>query len=174
MGTVMRTTPAVSIRRVRPADGPALAAFYAALGPDSRRARFLGSCGGIDERVAATFCGVDHVHREGFVAVATSPGGMPVIVGHLCLDPLDDGSVEMAVAVADEWRRHGIARRLLTESIAWARRHGIRRMRATMLASNGAILGLLRSIGEPVHLDASDVGIVEAVIDLAPGLAAAA
>ncbi len=60
-----------------------LSAFYAGLSPDSLAARFLGYTQGISNGLARSFCTLDHMHDEGFVAVAEVEG-VPQIVGHLC------------------------------------------------------------------------------------------
>lgn len=174
----MTTSPTarspIGIRPVLPTDRPALTRFYATLSAESRYARFLGASAGISDGVAASFCGPDHEHREGLVAVAREADAEERIVGHLCLDPLDDGAFEMAVAVADRWRQQGIGRALLGDAIDWARRHGVRRLRATMLATNTPVLALIRSSGQHVRLDSPECGIVEAVIDIEAEVPAAA
>ena len=90
----------------------------------------------------------------------------PTIVGHLSLEPSGAHEVEVAVAVADAWQRHGIGRRLLLAALSWAERHGIERLRASMLSTNVAILGLLRSMGRAVTLSMPGAGVVDATIDL--------
>jgi GNAT superfamily N-acetyltransferase len=162
------------IRPVAETDRAELTRFYAALSADSRYARFLRASAGISDGVAASFCGPDHEHREGLVAIARVAGAEERIVGHLCLDPTDDGAFEMAVAVADGWRHRGIGRALLRAAIDWAHRHGIRRLRATMLATNTPVLALIRSVSRDVRLDSPECGVVEAVIDIGPGVPAAA
>ncbi len=167
------TTP-VEVRPVRPTDQADLARFYAALSADSRYARFLATTPGITDRAAASFCGLDHEHREGLVAIARDADRTARIIGHLCLDPLEDSAFEMAVAVADGWRGQGIGRRLLSAAIDWAGRHGVAHLRATMLATNGPILALIRSTGRTVRLTAPDCGVIEADIQIEPGVDAAA
>lgn len=175
MATSLGASAIVTIRPVTPADRSELARFYAALSSDSRNARFLGATTGPTEGAVATFCGADHAHREGLVAVARMADDEEErIVGHLCLDPIGDGTFEMAIAVADGWRRHGLGRALLAEAMAWARRRGVPALRATMLATNAPVLGLIRSMRRDVRFDAPEVGVVEAVIDLRAGLPAAA
>lgn len=162
--------PTITIRAIEPGDQAALKRFYSGLSSTSLSRRFLGASNGIGDRTAALFCGPDHEHREGFVAIlegmdATAPSE-PAIVAHLCIEPSGPGEVEMAIAVADAWQRHGIGRRLLSACIGWAERHGIERLRASMLSTNVAILSLLRSIGRPVALTMASGGVVDATINL--------
>jgi len=174
MSPTTSTTPTVAIRPVHPEDGTELARFYAALSVDSRYARFLSTTRGISDGTAATFCGPDHEHREGLVATYRGPDGADRIVGHLCLDPVGDGTFEMAVAVADIWRGRGIGRRLLDDAIDWARQHAIARLRATMLATNAPVIALIRSTGCRVVLCEPDGGVIEASIEIGSPVDAAA
>ncbi len=166
MEPAIRLPADITIRAIAPADRAGLRRFYGELSRDSLNARFHGATRGIADPVARFFCGPDHEHREGLVAEIARTEGGPRIVGHLCLEPLADGEVEMAIAVADAWQGQGIGRALLATSIAWARLHGVTRLRASMLWSNAAILGLLRSVGRPLTVRASDDGDLEAVIDV--------
>jgi acetyltransferase len=164
------TLPSIRIRPIEAGDRDALIGFYESLSAESLALRFHGASIGIIDRVATFFCSPDHEHREGLVAVMEEPDvrGVlaPIIVGHLSLEPSGANEVEVAVAVADAWQRHGIGRRLLLAALAWADRHGIERLRASMLWTNVAILGLLRSIGRAVTLSMPGAGEVDATIDL--------
>ena len=167
--------PAVRIRSIQPGDRDALMQFYESLSEESLLRRFHGASNGIADRAARFFCGPDHEHREGLVAVLDEPGALaPIIVGHLCLEPSGPREVEMAVAVADAWQRHGIGRRLLLAATAWAVGHEVDRLRASMLSTNVAILGLLRSLGRAVTLTMPGAGVVDATIDLSTALRPAA
>src|SRR5215471_7739488 len=95
------------IRAISPADREALVRFYAGLSPESRQARFHGTAPQVGGPVATYFCGSDHDHREGLVAEAFDEEGELAIIGHLCLEPLEPGVAEMAIAVADGWQRRG-------------------------------------------------------------------
>lgn len=169
------TLPAIRIRTIEPDDRAALTRFYSGLSPTSLSCRFHGASRGIGDSAAVFFCGLDHDHREGLVAVVDDPASLePTIVAHLCLEPSGVNEVEMAVAVADAWQRHGIGRRLLVAATTWAEEHGIERLRASMLSTNVAILGLLRSVGRPVALTMADGGVVDATIEVSHGLRSAA
>lgn len=159
----------ISIRRVRPGDRDALVALYAALSPDSRYARFLGMTRGLDGEEARSFCTPDHIHDEGFVAVAETDQ-REEIVGHLCLEPAGDRRLELAVAVSDHFQRHGIGRRLMEAALAWAQSHGIEAILASAFADNFRVLRLLSSAPYPVHLSPADGGIVDVTIPLVPEL----
>lgn len=165
METEPRSPTPVRIRRIRSEDRDALSRFYADLADDSRYARFHAFSHGIDTRAAGSLCGPDHEHREGFVAVDVDAGGDGEIVGHLCLEPCGAG-MEMAVAVADDWQRHGIGGALLDAAIQWAARHNVDTLEASMLTTNAAVLGLIRSVGRPIRLSAPGAGVVRATIEL--------
>jgi acetyltransferase len=175
-----RHTPpsaAVRIRPIRPDDREGLSAFYARLSPESRFLRFHAVGRGMGDAAASFLCGPDHEHREGLVAevLHTGPNGTAsaTIVGHLCLEPCDAG-LEVAVAVADDWHRRGIGRALLTTAVDWARHHGVDSLQAFMLATNSAVLGLVRSIGCPVRLSPSSAGVVLATIEVGDAVPRAA
>jgi GNAT superfamily N-acetyltransferase len=165
----------IVIRPIRRTDHDGLERFYAGLSPDSLDARFHAATRGIGDRQARSFCGPDHRHREGFVALERRRLGPDDIVGHLCLEPMDGTpDLEVAVAVADAWQHRGIGRALLTAAIEWAAAHQVTRLRADVRWSNSAILGLLRSIERPVRIGAGVEGDLEAVIEVGQELPAAA
>ncbi len=162
-----RLPPGIHIRPIRRGDTVALERFYAGLSPDSLDARFHGATRGIEDLTAQLFCGPDHRHREGLVAVERMHAGREVIVGHLCLEPIDGTSdLEMAVAVADAWQRRGIGRALLAAAMEWAPAHGVAALRAAIRWSNPAIIGLLRSVNRPMTIVNDGGGDLEAVIQV--------
>jgi acetyltransferase len=163
----LRTGPAIRIRPVAPDDLVALRAFYCDLSPDSRYRRLL-SLGLLGEGDAKRFCGADHEHREGFLAIVDEAGGEDGrIVGHLCVEPVAADEVELAVAVADAYQGRGIGRALTHAALDWAREHGIARLRASMLADNTGIIRLIESLHRPVTFSVPVAGVVEAVVEVA-------
>lgn len=169
-----RSTPTVRIRPIRPADHDRLIGFYRAMSEDARYARFLRVTRGLSEPEATGFCGPDHEHREGLVAEVLGGPEDGRLVGHLCLDPIDGDAFEMAVAVADDHRRQGIGGRLLRAAIEWAGEHRVRRLHATMLATNAPILALVRSSGLPLRLRDPEAGVVTADITIDAAMPSAA
>lgn len=174
MVTTRRSTHGIRIRPIRPSDLGHLERFYAGLSPDSLNARFHGASRGIADRAARGFCGPDHAHREGLVAVVRGEHAQEAIVGHLCLEPTPEGDLEMAVAVADAWQRHGIGRALLSSALRWAAARGVDRVRAQIRWSNPAIAALLRTVEHPLTMAATDDGDLEAIITVGGGMPLAA
>ncbi|MEX2546781.1 MAG: GNAT family N-acetyltransferase [Chloroflexota bacterium] len=157
----------VRVRAIRPTDALELERFYAALSPESRRTRFFSVESTLSHGQSLSFCTTDHDHREGFVAVVDGgPVGQERIVGHLCLEPDGEDAAEVAIAVADEFQRRGIGRRLMAAGTAWARRERIARFTATMLASNPPIHRLLVGLGLPARVRSVGGGVAEITIDL--------
>lgn len=172
--TVTVPTP-IRIRAIEPADRGALTRFYEGLSQDSLNRRFHGACRGIGDPAAGQFCGPDHEHREGIVALLPADdAGVERIVGHLCLEPTRADELEMAVAVADDFRRQGLARALLAASTAWAQAHGIGHLRASMRWTNSAVIALVRDAGYPVTWSTPVGGGLEAIIDVGATVTSAA
>ncbi|HSS37074.1 MAG TPA: GNAT family N-acetyltransferase [Patescibacteria group bacterium] len=154
------------LRSITSRDRAGLTRFYAGLSPDSRAARFHGATPTIPETTARFFCGSDHRHREGIVAESVDASGEPMIIGHVCIEPLTDDAVEMAIAVADAWQHHGVGRAMLARAITWAQLQGMTRLAATMQCGNPAMFGLLRSMGYPITYGPPAGGSVDADLDL--------
>jgi GNAT superfamily N-acetyltransferase len=159
---------AFRVRAIMPDDREELTRFYAGLSTDSLEARFHGASPRLPDGTARTFCGPDHQHREGLVAVAPDADGRWHIIGHLCIEPFTYGEAEIAVAVAEGWRRQGVARSLLAQAIAWGQAHGIARLLGCTRWGNEALLALLRSTGRPVTFGAGDGGVLDARLDIRP------
>jgi GNAT superfamily N-acetyltransferase len=157
--------PSIRVRPIAPADVDVVRAFYAALSDDSRRRRFLSAATAVDAAEATYFCGPDHAHREGFIALADTGHGEEV-VGHLCVEPAGPHAAEIAVAVADKLQGRGIGRRLTNEAVRWARRHSVDRFEATCAVDNAGILGLFRGLGRPIRFGPLSGGAMEVAIDL--------
>ena len=139
-----------------------LCRFYAELSPDSRAEPVPRSDAAIADGIARAFCGPDHRHREGIVAVAVGDDGRSTIIGHVCIEPITVDEAEMAIAVADAWQRRGVGRAMLEEAIRWARAHGMARLRAFVRwASNGAVMALMRVLGCPLAYGPSTVAVVD-------------
>jgi GNAT superfamily N-acetyltransferase len=157
----------VRVRRVRCGDALALIDFYASLSQTSRRRRFLGFAQ-VGDGLARRMCGPDHRHAEGFIAEILGGDQDGSIVGHLCLEPTDEGAEEVAVAVSDDYQGQGIGRRLLEAGIDWARFRRVPFLTATAFADNVAILRLLLSVAPNAIVRQGGCGLVDVLVPLEP------
>lgn len=89
-----------------------------------------------------------------------------MIIGHVCIEPINKGVAEMAIAVGDAWQGRGIGRAMLGRAITWARAHGIAHLAASILSGNTAMLGLLRSVGYPITYGDTAGGTIDAYLDV--------
>jgi acetyltransferase len=75
-------------------------------------------------------------------------------------------SAEFAIVVADEWQGRGLGSLLMLELVAAARARGVRRIEGWVLATNHAMLELMRALGFEVggtHDDARMRQVVKAI-----------
>ena len=124
-----------------PADFSDIKEFFDGLSPESRYMRFHGS-GRTDlaARAAAEGGGVDRV-----ALIARHDGPVVAVAG---FDGLrEPRAAEVAFAVADGWRRRGLATRMLEQLAEIAAARGINRFDAYVLAVNRATLRVLDGAG---------------------------
>lgn len=163
MGNEVTAPRTTEIRPVEPSDRAALAEFYQRLSTESRYSRFLGFTRGLTADQSRSMCSLNHVSDEGFVATAQRHG-RDIIVGHLCLDRVEPGVVELGVAVSDDVHGSGIGRRLFEAAMAWAWANGSPTIVATAFADNSRVLRLLTSAPYPARVTAVPGGVVEVEI----------
>lgn len=150
------------VRPLRVQDAAAFRAFVDRLSPESRYARFQ------------------------YVVKEVSPELLRLLVvadprSHVALAAFQDGELvgearyvrqgeaaEFALAVADSWRRRGLARRLLRHLLRRARRQGIRRLEGEVLTSNEAMLEFVARTGFSLQPHEEDGRLVRARIAVQP------
>ena len=136
----------IRIRRVRSSDAAELACLYAGLSEESRRRRFHQASHSLTDREAAAFAGVDHRHRDGFVAVRGSQ-----VVGHLALEPRGGDIDELAVVVDDRIQHRGVGTLLLAAAFASARLRGTAVILAWVWTENLLARHLLEGTRHPTR-----------------------
>jgi RimJ/RimL family protein N-acetyltransferase len=150
------------IRPLAAGDEAAIASWFAGLAAETRYARFFAFLKQLDHRTQSELARVDHFNHEAIAAVA-SDGSTVGIARYLRIGK--SRSAEVAVAVADAWRGRGIASMLLERVATRARAAGIEEFIAICLATNHAVIRLLRRLGATT-VGPSDAGVVELRIDL--------
>jgi acetyltransferase len=160
---VLRDGSSVVIRPLAAGDEATIDKWFAGLGPDTRYQRFLTSLKLLDPQTRSRLAAVDHSDHEAITAVASD--GTIVGIARYVRAP-NSVTAEVAVAVVDRWTGRGLASLLLERIAQRARAAGIRTLTAWCLASNAAIIRLLRRLG-PATMDEPAAGVVKVRIDLA-------
>lgn len=145
----LRNGAEVEIRPIRADDGHRLEAAYERLSPQSQYSRFLAPKPYLSPSEIRYLVDVD---QDSHVALVATPAGHPesiVAVARFVRLADDPAAAEFAVVVGDPWQRQGLASEMLSRLALEARRHGIERLRATMLAGNQPAHRLMRRLGPP-------------------------
>lgn len=130
----------VSIRAVALADEAALLSFLSALSLGSRRLRFFSAAVDLREAAHRGVAAEDGDHY-GVLALAPARG----VVGHaIYVRAPGEDRAEVAVEVADDLHRLGLATRLLIVLAQVAEHHQIVRFFAEVLPENGDMLSIFR------------------------------
>ena len=159
----------VSVRQLRPDDGPALAAAVERLSALSRYRRFHSALPRLTEKMVIHLTDIDHHNHEALVAMPAGKSGIIVGVARFIRDPAHPDTAEVAVAVADSWHRRGLATLLLRQLIGRAKEEGISSLTGYILTENYPTISLVRRLG-PRSMD-YEGSTVTARMDLADGAA---
>ncbi len=137
----------LTIRSLRDGDTKTVAALFARLGERSRERRFCGAKPRLSELELANLARVDRDHHVlvGYVDGDPEPVGIARLARQ-------EGSAEIAFAVADSHQSLGVGSTLASELAADARAAGITQLTATVCGDNPRIIALLQRLGS---LDAS-------------------
>ncbi|HEY2558713.1 MAG TPA: GNAT family N-acetyltransferase [Caldimonas sp.] len=160
-------TPA-TIRVMRSDDRGRLEAAFASLDRDSIYTRFFGLRNELPGRALDRIAEIDFVQLAGLVATVGRNGG-EVIVGSCTYVGLDDGSgaAEVAFTIADGYQGQGLGGRLLAAMAGFARRHGLARFTADVLANNAAMLKVFQRSGLPMTTRRESGGVIRVELALA-------
>lgn len=153
---IVASVPLWGLDPVRPADGPALEALFAACSPDSRYQRFFAPVRELPAAYRdALLAGPPERHDA---VLARAADGTPAGLASLAADPgAGPESAELGVLVADAWQGRGVAAAMVAHLYDRARRRGVQRVRASVLPSRSALLGALARRLEPErHLRETD------------------
>jgi GNAT superfamily N-acetyltransferase len=159
-----RTDWDVVIRPIAPDDKDPLQRGFERLSEQSRYRRFLSPRGPLTDAELRYFTEVDHRDHEALVAIDPA-AGEGVGVARFVRSEEDPASAELAIAVVDDWHRHGVGSRLAAALAERAREEQITCFTALVLAENEPMLSLLRELGQ-VRSQPSGIGTVELAVDL--------
>jgi RimJ/RimL family protein N-acetyltransferase len=130
----------VSLAQLERSDGEALRRFFFRLSPATLYRRFHSPIVRPEQARPERLLDIDHHDREAVIAVVD---GEIVGVARYARWPGTD-KADLAVVVADEWQRQGLATRMLNGLADLAQCSGIEGFTASVQGDNQPALGLLR------------------------------
>lgn len=145
------------IRRAEASDEAAVRAFLESLSADTRWKRYHNAVPRVMPWMIRPIVAPDHVRHDALIAIDRCR-----IVGVAewgRTDP-NETTADIAVVVADDCRRHGIARALFRRLARGARTQGIKTFSGSILSVNRASMSLLRNVA-PAMSTSFDGGTIE-------------
>jgi RimJ/RimL family protein N-acetyltransferase len=142
----LRNGTDVAIRPIRPDDGPRLQESYEQLSVESRYQRFLALKSHLSDDDLHYLVEVDGFEHVALVATPIDNPDTIIAVGRFVRLRDDPQRAEFAIVVGDQFHRQGLGSELLARLRDRARRRGIERFTATVLADNIAAHRLLRGL----------------------------
>lgn len=142
----------LTMRPIRPDDGPALTRFHSCLSSHSVYLRYFGAHPNLAQAEVHRFTHVDYELR---MALVVEDGDQLVAVARY--ECAAGGSeAEVAFVVADDYQHHGLGSSLLDQLAWWAWRHGITSFAAETLAENRSMVRVFAESGFRVHTAMED------------------
>jgi acetyltransferase len=138
----------LTIRPIRPEDGPAHADFFARLTPEDVRLRMFVRMRELSPAQMARFTQIDYDREMAFIATRPGPDGAPETLGvaRAVADP-DNQRAEFAVTIRSDLKGQGLGTLLMRALIDYCRKRGTRKMVGEALAENIGIQRLAARLG---------------------------
>ncbi|HZU27219.1 MAG TPA: GNAT family N-acetyltransferase, partial [Bryobacteraceae bacterium] len=149
-GATLRDGSSITVRPIRPEDEPMMVAFHHTLSERSVYMRYFHWMK-VDQRTAherlTRMCFIDYDRQIALVAEHTEGMRSEILgVGRLVRSQ-EPGCAEVAVVISDDAHGRGLGTLLSQRLIEVARQEGIRRLNASVLYENHAMLKILRKLG---------------------------
>ena len=157
----------ITIRPIRPEDAELEQEFVKSLSDESKYSRFMDTLRELTQAMLARFTQIDYDREMALIATLPGEGGKEVQIGVARYVTNPDGeTVEFALAVTDDWQKHGIGRKLMTALIESARLKGYRAVVGDVLAMNTKMFRLMASLGFTIHPHPEDPAVKRVVCSL--------
>ena len=151
----------VGLARLEASDRAQLRRFFFRLSADTIYRRFHSPIARPEQAQPDRLLDIDHHDREAVIAVLDGEIiGVARYARHRGTDTAD-----VAVVVADDWQRQGLATRMVSAMADLALAAGVRQFTMTIQADNGPVLRLLRRLFPDAML-AHSQGIYEAIVSV--------
>jgi GNAT superfamily N-acetyltransferase len=157
----------VMVRPAGPQDAEAIQAYIRHLSPASRHNRFLGS---LSELLPAELHRMTHADgwSQGTLIAELAAEGGWTMVGEARYAVAADLGCEIAVSVADAWRRRGLGTRLLANLARRAKNLRVHYLFGDVSRSNEAMQALVRKAGFGMSAPIADARLVRITKELFP------
>jgi len=155
---VLRDGTKVVLRLVRPDDKPLFVEGFTHLSPQSRYLRFFTGKDQLSERELSYLTELDGLNHLAIGAIA---GGRGLGVARFVRLRDEPDVAELAVTVIHDLQRRGLGRLLSDRVVKAARERGVRRIRAEILPSNAAMLGLVKEMAATVRHEEDSALVVD-------------
>ncbi len=136
------------LRPIRPEDGAAHVAFFAALAPDDVRYRMFVRVRELTPSQLARFTQIDYDREMAFIATRAGVDGTNETIGvaRVVADP-DNLQAEFAVTIRSDLKGHGLGQILMEKLIAYCRQRGTREIVGEAMPQNTRIIRLVKKLG---------------------------
>ena len=162
--SILRGGERVTIRLAGPEDAEMLQAYVRELSMSARYNRFFGP---LRELPPAELARATQPNRSsGATLIAQISSIKPAMIGELRYAVFADAACELAISVADEWRREGLGSLLLGDLLCHVRALGVANLVGDVLVSNETTLAFARSAGFSIAARSSDPRAVRVVKDI--------
>ncbi len=159
----------VTIRPIRPEDAEMEQDFVKRMSDESKYYRFMDTLRELTPAMLVRFTQIDYDREMALVATLPGVKGIDLQIGVARYVTNPDGeTVEFALAVSDDWQKHGVGRKLMTALIDSARLKGFRAVVGDVLAMNTKMFRLMSSLGFTIHPHHEDPAVKRVVCPLHP------
>jgi len=155
------------IRAIRGDDVERMTRFLDELSPPSKHFLFLGGVTHLTDDALRKLAAPDYAKDMAFIALDAGSDKAPRQVGVCRYAGANsaDGA-EISVAVADDWQRVGLGKKLLHRLIEYARDTGVKRLYSMDAIGNTRMRKLARDVGFNEKPDPDDASQVICYLDL--------
>jgi acetyltransferase len=155
-------TPVI-IRPIRPEDAEMEKDFVRRMSEESKYFRFMDTLRELTPAMLMRFTQIDYDREMALIATIQKDGEeLQIGVSRYVTNP-DAETVEFALAVGDDWQKHGIGRKLMTALIECAQAKGYRAVVGDVLAANTKMFKLMTSLGFTIHPHPDDTAVKRVV-----------
>ncbi|MEI7613846.1 MAG: bifunctional acetate--CoA ligase family protein/GNAT family N-acetyltransferase [Betaproteobacteria bacterium] len=157
----------ITIRPIRPEDSDMEQAFVKNLSDESKYYRFMDTLRELTQAMLVRFTQIDYDREMALVATILGDYGQEIQIGVARYVTNPDGeTVEFALAIADDWQKHGVGRKLMSALIDVARQKGYRAVVGDVLAMNSKMFRLMSTLGFTIHPHPEDPSVKRVVCSL--------